>query len=105
MVACIMISLLFLNYWRLPVGNEWYSVIGIGLFGLIGQIYMTRAFQTEETSVLAPFKYMELVYALIMGYVFFGEAYGLLPFLGIVLIIGGMLLNVYAKRKAEIKTT
>ena len=36
---------------------------------------MTRAFQTEKTSVLAPFKYMELIYAMIMGYFMFGESY------------------------------
>jgi len=65
----------------------------------VGQVFMTQAFQTEETSVLAPFKYMELVYALIMGYFFFGESYSILPFLGIVFIMGGMILNVVAKKK------
>jgi drug/metabolite transporter (DMT)-like permease len=49
--------------------------------------------------MLAPFKYMELVWALIMGYFLFGETYSWLPFLGIVLIIMGMMLNVYAKNR------
>ena len=69
--------------------------------GLIGQIYMTRAFQTEETSVLAPFKYMELIYAMIMGNLMFGESYELIPMLGIILIMGGMLSNVWAKEKVK----
>ena len=59
---------------------------------------MTKAFQTEETSVLAPFKYMELVWALILGYIIFGETYHLLPMLGIVFILLGMLLNIYGKK-------
>ena len=64
-------------------------------------ITMTRAFQTEKTSVLAPFKYMELIYAMIMGYFMFGESYELIPMLGIILIMGGMLSNVWAKEKVK----
>lgn len=99
MVVTIAVSLFFINHWRMPLGNEWYPVVGIGILGLIGQVFMTRAFQTEDTSMLAPFKYMELVWALIMGYFLFGETYSWLPFLGIVLIIMGMMLNVYAKNR------
>lgn len=99
MMCSLTLSLCFFQYWRFPIGAEWYSVCGIGVFGLLGQIYMTRAFQTEETSVLAPFKYMELIYAIIMGYVIFGETYELIPMLGILLILGGMLSNVWAKGK------
>ncbi len=99
MVFSILASFLFINYWRMPLGNEWFPVVSIGFFGWIGQIFMTQAFQTEETSVLAPFKYMELVWALLMGYYFLGETYGWLPFGGILLIILGMMLNVYAKSR------
>ena len=101
MVISISVSLFFLPHWRLPHVHELTSVIGIGVFGLVGQVFMTQAFQTEETSVLAPFKYMELVYALIMGYFFFGESYSILPFLGIVCIMGGMILNVVAKKRTK----
>ena len=99
MVVTIIVSLFFVNLWRIPIKNEWYSVVGIGILGLIGQVFMTRAFQTEDTSVLAPFKYMELVWALILGYFLFGETYSWAPFFGISLIIIGMLLNVYSKNK------
>lgn len=102
MVVSILFSLLFINSWRMPIGNEWYPVLGIGVLGLIGQVFMTRAFQTENTSMLAPFKYMELVWALIMGYFLFGESYSWLPLLGIILIIVGMMLNVYSKNKKQI---
>lgn len=96
-------SLAFVQQWRMPVDNEWYAVIPIGIFGLIGQIFMTRAFSMQEATVLAPFKYMEIVYALIMGLLFFGEGYTVLSFAGIVLIISGMILNVLAKNKSQSK--
>ena len=74
-MSSLVLSLCFKQYWRMPLNYEWFAVCGIGTTGLTGQIYMTRAFQTEETSVLAPFKYMELIYAMIMGYFMFGESY------------------------------
>ena len=98
MVISILGSLFFVEHWRLPVANEWWPVLSIGIAGLIGQVFMTRAFQMEETSVIAPFKYMELVYALIMGFIFFDETYSWLPFLGLLLILLGMIMNVFAKR-------
>lgn len=101
MMCSLTLSICFIQYWRMPIGNEWLAVCGIGTTGLIGQIFMTRAFQTEETSVLAPFKYMELIYAMIMGYFMFGESYEIVPMLGIILIMGGMLSNVWAKGKVK----
>jgi len=99
MVAAILGSLFFIPEWRTPISNEWYAVCLIGIFGLIGQIFMTQAFSLQEASVLAPFKYMEIVYALIMGFIFFGEGYTFLALIGIFLIVGGMILNVLAKKK------
>lgn len=100
MVASIIISLFFIPYWRMPLGQEWITVISIGIFGMIGQVFMTKAFQYEEASVLAPFKYMELIYALLIGYWFLEETYTLLPLFGILLILIGMILNVYSKNKS-----
>jgi len=99
MVVAILGSLFFVNHWRMPIASEWYAVSLIGVFGLVGQIFMTKAFSLETASVLAPFKYMEIVYALIMGLIFFGEGYTFLALIGIFLIVGGMILNVLAKNK------
>lgn len=98
MVISILGSLMFIQHWRWPIHDEWYAVLSIGIFGLVGQVFMTRAFSLEQASVLAPFKYMEIVYALIMGLVFFSEGYTLFSFAGIVLIITGMILNVSVKK-------
>ncbi len=104
MVICMLVGICSFPWWQMPVGREWFSVISIGIFGLIGQVFMTRAFQLEETSVLAPFKYMELIYALILGYFIFDESYQPLAFAGIILILAGMLLNVVLKNKKSDNT-
>ena len=99
MVISMLVGLCSFRSWQMPIGMEWISLLSIGIFGLIGQIFMTRAFQLEETSVLAPFKYMELIYSLILGYFIFAETYRPLAFAGIVLVLVGMLLNVFVKGK------
>jgi len=99
MVASILVGLCSFPYWKMPIGIEWISLLSIGIFGLIGQVFMTRAFQLEETSLLAPFKYMELIYALILGYLIFNETYGFIALAGILLILIGMLSNIFVKDK------
>ena len=99
MVISMLVGLASFPIWQMPIGWEWISLLSIGIFGLIGQIFMTRAFQLEETSVLAPFKYMELIYALILGYFIFNESYGLFALMGILLILIGMLSNIFVKEK------
>ncbi len=103
--TCAICSLFFIQHWRLPIAGEWYAAIFIGIVGFVGQVFMTLAFSLEEASVLAPFKYMEIVYALIMGLVFFGESYTMIAALGMGLIIVGMIMNVIIKSRLSSKLT
>ncbi|WP_339660340.1 DMT family transporter [Croceibacter atlanticus] len=100
MVCSVIGSLFFINQWRMPIGQEWWYVCSIGVLGMIGQIFLTKSFQLAETSVVAPIKYMELVYALIFGFFLFGEHYTIFPILGMSLIVLGMLWNVWLKKSS-----
>lgn len=99
MIFSIIGSLFFIGYWRMPVGVEWWYVCGIGVFGLFGQVFLTRSFQLADTATVAPIKYMELVYALILGYFLFDETYSGWPVFGMSILVVGMLWNVWIKRK------
>ena len=71
--------------WVWPQGWEWGSVLLIGFMGGVGQLVITYAFRLAPVSLIAPFDYMALVYAFIIGHLWFGEvpdAY---------LIVGGLL--------------
>ena len=98
-VFCAVISAFSFPLWTWPTPDQYLPLMAIGIFGLLGQVFMTNAFKLEETSVVAPFKYMELVWALIMTYFFFGETHTMETFMGMVLIVAGMLLNVYFKSR------
>lgn len=83
--------------WYMPQGKEWAILISMGFFGFIGQLFMTKAFQVEQASRIGPVKYMEVVFALLAGWLVFGETYSWIAFLGILMIISGMFLNVIIK--------
>ena len=84
--------------WQSPVGIEWGILLSMGIFGFFGQLFMTKAYQIAAIGTVAPMKYLEAVFALIVGWFWFGEGYTLLGLIGIGLIILGMLLNIYVKK-------
>ena len=100
MTFSIVGSLIFISKWRMPVGEEWLWISLIGVLGLVGQVFLTKSFQLAEASTVAPIKYMELVYALLFGFLLFNETYGLWPIIGMLLVVLGMLLNIWIKRKS-----
>ncbi|ARV07942.1 EamA family transporter [Polaribacter sp. SA4-10] len=88
-----------INYWKNPTLLEWLLLSSLGVFGYIGQLYMTKAFQLHETNVIAPLKYLEVVFMIIIGATWFGEIYNLWTLLGVFLILLGLIYNIYLKRK------
>ena len=47
--------------------------IAIGVMGTLAQVLVIRAFSATEASVLAPFGYVGIVFAMLWGLLFFGE--------------------------------
>lgn len=100
-IATIAGGVLAIPYWVTPKGLEWLFLSLLGVFGYIGQIYMTRAFQTATTNQVAPMKYVEVIFTMVIGVIAFGETYTLYSILGIFLIILGLLLNIAYKAKQD----
>ena len=88
-------------FWRTPTGVEWLYLLTLGTSGFFAQVFMTQAFQMEEVSLIAPMKYLEVVYALLIGLIFYGEAYAFMSFIGILLIFLGMILNIRFKKSRK----
>ncbi|MCB0476709.1 MAG: DMT family transporter [Crocinitomicaceae bacterium] len=85
------------NGFVIPQGAEWILILIIGIFTQIAQIYMTKALHAEKASIVTPFKYFGAIYAIFIGsFVFFEDLVPML-YLGILLIISGVLLNSIGK--------
>lgn len=59
--------------WVTPTLADWGPLILIGLFGGVGQIFMTQGYRYADASVLATFDYTSILFAIAIGFVVFGE--------------------------------
>ena len=83
-----------------PIGWEWFFLLSSGVVGFIGQLTMTQALQMEETNAIVPFKYSEIIFTLILGWILFGEQQTILSLTGIGLILLTVTLNTIIKSKS-----
>jgi drug/metabolite transporter (DMT)-like permease len=97
-IAAVLGGLLAIPDWKNPVGIEWVILASLGVFGYFGQYYMTKAFQTSEVNQIAPLKYVEVIFSMIIGVIWLGETYTLVSILAVFLIIFGLVLNYLLKK-------
>jgi drug/metabolite transporter (DMT)-like permease len=83
--------------WVHPEGWDWLILLLIGVLTQIAQFYMTKAYQEEVLAKVAPVKYLGIFFAILFGLVIFGENYALLAYGGMVLVLVGVVLNVWYK--------
>lgn len=67
------------NLWLFPL---------IALFHVFGNFTVSRAFQSGETSTVAPFHYVQLVWGVVFGYMLFGQGIDVWTALGGAIIVG-----------------
>lgn len=61
-----------LGYAPMPA-QHWMLLIGGSLLGTCGQLMMAGAFRRAPTAVVAPLLYSQIVWAMLVGYLVFGE--------------------------------
>lgn len=93
LISLIIAGVISIFNWTTPVGIEWLLLLSLGIFGYFGQLYMTKALQVSETNKVAPLKYMEVIFTMIIGLVWFGDTYTTLGLFGVLIIILALTLN------------
>lgn len=88
--------------WVTPIGWDWLWLILTGVFTQIAQVNLTHALQNEKLAAISGLNYLGIIYALLLGYFFFGETYNWVVMIGIFLVLTGVLLNFFLKT-GEIK--
>jgi len=84
--------------WRTPKGIEWFYLLMIGICTQMGQVSLTKALNREKMANISIFNYLGIIYALLFGFIFFDEKYGWYAFSGILLVIGGVVMNYIYQR-------
>ena len=59
--------------WNTPGFGDLGLLVAIGLLGGVGQIFLTECVRYADASIVAPFDYTSMVWAVLLGYFAFGE--------------------------------
>jgi drug/metabolite transporter (DMT)-like permease len=74
LVGAIVLSIIVPFYWQAPARlSHWLIVASLGLLGGLGHYCIARALVWGAASIVAPFQYVQLVWASVIGYVVFGD--------------------------------
>lgn len=84
-------------------GKVWLLVIGLGFLAAFSHLFVVQAFRRAPASLLAPFQYLEIVSATIMGYIVFDDFPGPSKWLGILIIIGSGLFIFWRERRLNLE--
>lgn len=87
--------------WIPPAGTDWFVLVFIGLTAQVAQYFMTRSYQSDELSKVVSLKYIGIIYALVLGYFLFGETFSLEAHLGMLVVLAGVILNIWYKNRVE----
>ena len=77
------------------------QILGAIVFGVIAYYCLTLAMRTGEISVVTPFRYTRLVFALIIGFLIFGERPDVMTLLGSAIIVAGGIYTLLCNHQAR----
>jgi drug/metabolite transporter (DMT)-like permease len=88
--------------WVMPTPIEAVALLAIGILGGIGQVLMTESFRHADASLLAPFDYLSLIWALLISFVVFNTLPTNTMLAGAVVVIAAGLFVLYRERQLRI---
>ncbi len=102
-VTLITSAAVMVIFGTLSLGIEWVSLEGrqaglIGLAGVLvigGYLFSIMTMRVGEISFIAPFRYTSLLWALLLGWIVFGEWPEALTLLGAAIVVGSGLFTLY----------
>ena len=101
-IVGLIVSIPFLFFdSKIPVGMDWLYLFLVGIFSYLGQIFLTNAFSRERAASVAIIVYSGLIYAITIGWYFYGEAQTIYTFLGMALVVGGVVSSIFYGRRMK----
>jgi drug/metabolite transporter (DMT)-like permease len=85
--------------WLTPTTAEFVALLAIGFLGGIGHILLTESYRYAAASVVAPFDYTSMIWALALGYAMFGERPTVMIVLGSTIIAAAGLFVIWREHQ------
>jgi drug/metabolite transporter (DMT)-like permease len=103
-LVCAIAGALTLPFaWHTPTGSELAALISLGVLGGIAHIFLTESYRFAAASVVAPFDYTSMLWALMLGYWLFGELPSALVYVGASIVAGAGLFVIWRERALGLK--
>jgi drug/metabolite transporter (DMT)-like permease len=103
-LTATLLSLVTLPFgWVWPSGSQAAVLVVIGLLGGVGQVLLTSSYREADASVVAPFEYVSILFALGIGYWAFDEVPTLTMMGGAGLVIVAGILIIWRERQLGIE--
>lgn len=85
--------------WVMPTPGETALLVLAGLLGGFGQIFLTSSYREADASLVAPFDYASMIFALGIGYFIFAEVPTITMLAGAALVITAGVLIIWRERR------
>jgi drug/metabolite transporter (DMT)-like permease len=85
-LACT--SLIVPFFWTTPTLEQWGFMLALGAVAAFGHLLIILAYERGEASMLSPFSYSEMIGAVTIGYLVFGDFPDRWTWIGIAILIG-----------------
>ena len=73
--------------WQTPTPRQWLMLMGVGLTTTIGQLLLTRGYQSAPASSVGIFTYTSVLFGTFLGWLFWNELLDINSFIGAILIL------------------
>jgi drug/metabolite transporter (DMT)-like permease len=89
--------------WYTPSPLELLAFVAIGALGGIGHIFLTQSYRYATASVIAPFDYSTMIWALLLGYWLFDEVPGALVLAGAGIVVAAGLFVIWRESQLGLR--
>ena len=100
--SLVVCGALMLPQFGWPSPLQWVMLAGYGLFAAFANILTMHATAHAPAAIIGPTQYSQMLWAVLFGYLIFGDAVDLPMVLGVVLIIGSGLLTLTRERVRKV---
>ncbi len=97
-IGSALVALLSAPWWVIPDAHDLALLVLTGIFGGVGQIFLTLSYRHADASVVAPLEYTSMLWAVVTGFWFFGEWPSTSVLIGSTVIIGSGVAIVWRER-------
>ncbi|NOD31843.1 DMT family transporter [Ruegeria atlantica] len=99
MTATLLSALTAFWGWTMPTWNQALIMVMMGLIGGVAQILVTSSYRFGQASMLAPYDYATMLFAIVIGYVWFDELPTLAILIGAALVIAGNVVVIWREHQ------